>query len=101
MYQTEGRGTQDTVHVEEIDVATSVLSGEHGFRFVTPASPYTFDGTLISLRWFVEASCSEETQTKPIVVSPWVETIRLKELKEPGVLEALAALKSQEQQQQQ
>lgn len=104
LYQTEGRGTQDTVHVDEVEVATLALTGEHNFRFLVPESPYTFDGTLISLRWYVEVSCSDETELKPVVVSPWVETVRLKEVKEPGVLGALAALKAkadQSQQQQQ
>lgn len=104
MYQAEGRGTRDTVHLDEVEVATLSLSGEHGFRFLAPESPYTFDGTLISLRWFIEASCSEETVTKPIVVSPWVETVRLKEVKDPdihGVLAVLKAKADQAQQQQQ
>lgn len=101
MYQTEGRGTRDTNHVEEIDVQASTGAGEQSFRFAVPEGPYTFDGTLISLRWFIEASCEETTETKAIVVSPWVETVRLKEVKEPGVLEALAALKAEQEQQQQ
>lgn len=102
MYETEGKGTQDRVHVEELDMRAAAISGEEGFRFKAPASPYTFNGTLISLRWHIEASADEEdTVTVPIVLSPWVETLRLKQLAEPGPLELLKAMKEQQEQQQQ
>lgn len=101
LYRTEGKGTQDTSHVEEVDVSTASALGEHGFRFKVPEFPYTFDGTLISLRWFVEASTADETVEEPITVSPWVEILRLQAIKEPDPLELLKQAQQQHQQQQQ
>lgn len=48
-WSTEGRGSRDDKIEAELNWSTEATSGEESFEFTLPASPYSFDGTLILL----------------------------------------------------
>lgn len=100
VYRTEGRGTQDSATVAEESLAPNGGPGEVSFRVKAPEAPYTFDGSLISLRWYVVAGARGETVEAAITVSPWVQPLRLKQITEPSPLELLKQQRAQQQQQQ-
>lgn len=79
-WYTQGRGTQDVGVVAEQDLDTSLLSQEEQFEFTIPPSPYSFSGTLIALKWAVELIIDrgDEVERLELMVSPWVEQVRLK-----------------------
>lgn len=70
---TEGRGSRDARIVEETSWSDPPLAGEDTFAFKVPASPYSFNGQLISLKWGLELSVKEsrDKQLLEITVSPW------------------------------
>ena len=97
-FRTEGRGTQDSASVAELDLDAQSAGGEAAFRFTAPRAPYTFDGTLISLRWFLLATSRKDNAEFPITLSPWVKIIRLQQVKSPDIHDLLARVKGQQQQ---
>lgn len=99
-YRTEGRGTQDSATVTEEGLAPNGGPGEVAFQLRAPQAPYTFDGSLIALRWYVVASSRGETVEAAVTISPWVQTLRLKQITEPSPLERLKRQREQQQQQQ-
>lgn len=98
LFRTEGKGTQDVKYVDTQSFQTTDPAGKRPFRFELPDGPYTFDGVLISLRWVLTLISDDEHCEEVITVSPWVETLKLKEFKEPGVLDLLAEAQQQQQQ---
>lgn len=78
-WHTEGRGSRDSKVEAELNWATEATSGEEPFEFSLPASPYSFDGTLISLNWTLTLSVKKgkATHQLPITVSPHAEAIAL------------------------
>lgn len=79
LWYTEGKGDQDVGLVESQPCPGAGRSGEHAFRFVLPAGPYSFSGQLISLLWAVEAVSEpgDHTTRVEVVVSPTGEELRL------------------------
>ena len=75
VYRTEGRGTQDSATVAEESLAPNGGPGEVPFSVKAPEAPYTFDGSLISLRWYVVAASRQETVEATITVSPWLARV--------------------------
>jgi hypothetical protein len=76
---TEGRGSTDRKLEAEQTWSTEATSGEENFEFTLPASPYSFEGKLISLHWELQlrpkkgkGSCE-----LPILVSPHPHAIEL------------------------
>ena len=71
-WATQGRGTVDEEIESELTWVTSELAGEEPFEFQLPASPYSFSGQLISLRWFLQLSTRKGKHMTDfdIVVSP-------------------------------
>lgn len=69
---TEGRGTQDSKIEAEKIWETNEISGEEDFEFTLPPSPYSFEGTLISLNWAIELSLKKgkSEYRLPLTVSP-------------------------------
>ena len=80
-WYTEGKGTQDVEIVAEQAYDAPALSDHRSFQFTAPASPYSFDGTLISLTWALEFVIQPGSQTvrQPIFLSPDGETIDLQQ----------------------
>ncbi|HBM86216.1 MAG TPA: hypothetical protein DD423_05460 [Opitutae bacterium] len=78
-WSTEGRGSRDDKIEAELNWSTEATSGEESFEFTLPASPYSFDGTLISLNWALTLSVKKgkATHQLPITVSPHAEAIAL------------------------
>lgn len=81
---TEGRGTRDAKIEASEEWQTTSIAGEEKFSFVLPPSPYSFSGTLITLKWALELSVRKGGQTavEPVVISPLEEPIQLPHLDE-------------------
>ena len=80
-WYTEGRGTQDVGIVEELALPCSA-NCEGTFRFTLPDAPYSFRGSLITLRWAIELVLNKGRDVARIelIVSPWVEQVTLSEV---------------------
>lgn len=80
-WYTEGRGTQDVGIVEEMALSAGQLHYEQPFSFTLPAEPYTFSGTLISLRWAIELTVNsgKEVARLDFTLSPWSTELVLKQ----------------------
>ena len=78
-WSTEGRGTNDHKTEAELNWTTEAISGEEAFEFTLPASPYSFDGQLISLNWALQLSVKKgkAEHELPIIVSPHGYTVEL------------------------
>jgi len=77
-WYTQGKGTTDVQVVKIHRIDTMTLRGREPFRFVLPAEPYSFSGTLISLIWAIEAIAEpgERTTRMEIVVAPGGKEVR-------------------------
>lgn len=53
---TEGRGDRDAKIEFEKEWITDEPAGKESFEIILPASPYSFEGHLISLKWALELS---------------------------------------------
>ncbi len=83
-WYTEGKGTQDVVIVDRRVIERPEAHGNHSFRFRLPAGPYSFSGTLITLKWAVELVSlpGEETARVDLLVSPSPVEISIQALRE-------------------
>lgn len=72
-WYTEGRGTQDLGVVGEEILPVQAAVQEQAFNFTLPEGPYSFSGTLISLRWALELVLDRgrEVARVDLLVSPW------------------------------
>lgn len=68
---TEGRGTKDATIEAETRWETAAPAGKERFSLQLPASPYSFSGQLITLKWALELRTREggHSVTQEIVVS--------------------------------
>lgn len=53
---TEGRGSEDSYVVNELEWNTHDTAGNETFEFTVPEAPYSFSGHLITLKWGLELS---------------------------------------------
>lgn len=83
-WYTEGKGTQDVVVVARRAVERPESSGHGSFRFRLPAGPYSFSGTLITLKWALElvALPGEEAARVDLLVAPTPVEISIQGLRE-------------------
>jgi hypothetical protein len=83
-WYTEGKGTQDVVVVARRAVERPESSGHGSFRFRFPAGPYSFSGTLITLKWALElvALPGEEAARVDLLVAPTPVEISIQGLRE-------------------
>lgn len=65
-WYTRGKGTEDVGVVDTVRFEQPQREEARPFRFVAPAEPYSFSGTLISLLWALE-----------LVVQPGQDSSRL------------------------
>ena len=70
-WYTEGKGTQDVQVVETANFG-GLQEGRRDFRFRLPASPFSFSGRLLSIRWALElvAEPSGQSQRENLVMGP-------------------------------
>lgn len=54
-WYTEGRGSEDSCIEFEQKWQTQFLTGMEAFSFQLPPAPYSFEGKLIELIWYVSA----------------------------------------------
>jgi hypothetical protein len=79
VWYTEGRGTTDAAVIETVDFKNPGEEDSRAFRLQLPEAPYSFEGTLITLTWALEAVIAEKTLGRmEITVSPTGEPVRLK-----------------------
>lgn len=76
---TQGRGTQDIRVADCETLRNAGRSGEKSFAFRLPVQPYSFQGTLISLSWAVEALTApgEEFERESFTLAPGGEAFVL------------------------
>lgn len=92
---TEGRGSQDSKIEAELTWPSEQTSGEESFEFTLPPSPYSFEGTLISVNWALELSVkkgSAEFQL-PLIVSPHAQPIALNQVADESKRKSFSFLK--------
>ena len=92
---TEGRGTQDSKVEAEKTWTTEQTSGEESFEFTLPPSPYSFEGTLISVNWALELHVKKgkAEYRLPITVSPHGSAISLSQVSDESKRKPLSFLK--------
>jgi hypothetical protein len=78
-WYTEGRGTQDVGIAEELELPAGRATCTGTFRFTLPDAPYSFQGSLITLKWAIELVLNKgrDVERLDLIVSPWVEQVRL------------------------
>ncbi len=76
---TEGRGTRDARVEVTRTWKTMETAGKETFSLTLPPSPYSFAGTLIALKWALEARVrkGKATVVEPLTVAPAGDEIRL------------------------
>lgn len=76
-WTTEAKtGSEDPEEVDSVLLDIAELKGTLPFRFVLPESPWSFEGRLFSVKWYLEvADYGAEARTE-IVVSPTGQPIR-------------------------
>lgn len=81
---TEGRGTKDFKIEDSREWESVAAAGEEAFTLHLRASPYSFSGTLITLKWAIElnAPSQKATAVEAIVVAPGDTPIDLPHLDE-------------------
>ena len=91
---TEGRGTKDAKIESELEWSSQALAGKEAFEFTIPASPYSFDGHLISLQWALELRVKKgkDAQTLNITVAPTDHAVELPLIDE-GSKKSLSSLR--------
>lgn len=94
-WSTEGRGSKDSKLESELSWTTQATSGEEVFEFTLPASPYSFEGTLIALNWELRL-CVKKGKAEhvlPITVSPHKQAIELSAVPDESKLKSFSFLK--------
>jgi len=91
---TEGRGTQDNKVEAELTWTTDQTSGKETFEFTLPPSPYSFEGTLISVNWALELSVKKgKAECRlPLTVSPHGTAISLNKIADESTPKPLSLL---------
>lgn len=81
-WMTEGRGTQDSKIETQKTWKTDQTSGEESFEFTLPTSPYSFEGTLISVHWALELQVKKGKSEYriPLTVSPHGSSVALESI---------------------
>lgn len=78
-WYTEGKGDQDVILVDKIDLPALKAYDTRSFSFPLPKSPYSFSGKFISLIWAVEVIVSpfDMFAREEFVLSPSGEEVRI------------------------
>lgn len=77
-WYTEGRGRQDVVLENELEIDDPSRTGSQTFSFEAPAEPYSFSGQLISILWAIEAVGNKGfTERVELVIGPDGQEVRV------------------------
>lgn len=90
VYKTYGKGDSDVLVASKQDLAVGNLavgnqsSGQVNFQVPVPLGPYSFDGTLISGKWTIEAQSTKprESVELPITIAPGGQALKLEKIGE-------------------
>lgn len=81
LWETEGKGTDESEAAHEMEWESEKSSGEQTFEVLMPRGPVSLDGNMLKIRWYVD--CYVEAlgikARKPLVLSTTGATIRLPE----------------------
>lgn len=69
-------GSEEPEEVDSVLFDITPLKGSLPFRFVLPGSPWSFEGKLFSVKWFLEVAGYDDQARTEIVVSPTGQPIR-------------------------
>ncbi|OVE76165.1 hypothetical protein BVX97_01890 [bacterium E08(2017)] len=76
-WYTSGKGTRDVQIADTIKLESPKDTDAHSFEFKAPAGPYSFSGTLISLKWAIELVTKDTSHRTDITISPTCQEITL------------------------
>ncbi|MBI9077455.1 MAG: hypothetical protein JEZ02_18760 [Desulfatibacillum sp.] len=78
-WYTMGKGTEDSQVADVVIFDKPMQQDNRSFRFTLPIAPYSFSGTLISLKWGVELDIkgNKEVCTKEFALTPFEKEIIL------------------------
>ncbi|SHJ15323.1 hypothetical protein SAMN02745216_04440 [Desulfatibacillum alkenivorans DSM 16219] len=78
-WYTMGKGTEDSQVEDQLVFDKPMQQDNRSFKFKLPVAPYSFSGTLITLRWGVELDIKgvKEVCAKEFVLSPFEKEIVL------------------------
>lgn len=81
-WHTSGIGMIDSEAVEVVRVDHPSFDGTYEFRFAAPSEPYSFEGTLVSLHWGIQAEVlgPAERGYIEIVIGPGEHAVVLTEV---------------------
>lgn len=81
LWETEGKGTDESEAAHEMEWESEKSSGEQTFEVLMPRGPVSFDGNMLKIRWYVD--CYVEAlgikARKPLMLSTTGAPIRLPE----------------------
>ncbi len=80
VWTTDGKGVDaDPVTVEEQVIDRPATEGRQSFTFKLPDGPWSFEGKLFSVEWYVELGDSENRyKRREFVLSPTGASIRVR-----------------------
>lgn len=78
---TAGRGTEESMVIARQPIGP----GGGRFRFELPDAPYSFSGTLVSVRWALELVVDDDevAAARDFILSPTGGELRLEEVEKP------------------
>ncbi len=79
-WTTDGQGNgEDPVTVEERTIEQPAMEGRQSFAFTLPEGPWSFEGNLFSVQWYVELGDSEYRYRRgEFVLSPTGTPVRVR-----------------------
>jgi len=79
LWATSGRGIEDVNIVETLPFPNPQATETRPFSFTLPEGPYSFAGTLITLKWQLELAIDPRDQVEQveITVAPEGKAVRL------------------------
>lgn len=69
-WKTSGKGTEDIVIVDEVEVPNPSSQQLFDFSFQLPVEPYSFHGRLVSIAWGIEAVVGKHSDAVKLVMAP-------------------------------
>ncbi len=84
LWTTSGKGTRDTMIVEELVKSVEPGTRRIAFELVAPRRPYSFSGKLVTLDWEIEATLlpSRNTSSVQVMIGPDAHEVRLQYAKD-------------------
>lgn len=77
VWWTEGFGSRDDGCEASLGLPCKELYGSRSFSLRAPEAPYSFSGSLITLRWAVEATAGKVSRLIPIIIAPGGKEVKI------------------------